>query len=213
MGRCCAGAWSPARGEGQTITSLTRSSGDFGVTWRADEYLDYGLGGGWAASLKLENQIRTQEEFDDRIGGRLGLQRAVRIGDRASVGLQAAVLAGDALEGPSCAGVGFEGRAMAGTSFAVSGREGFVNVEAGVRERAGGCGRAVAEIAAGIDLSPKWRMLGKAWVEQGDGARSAKTEASLLRTFEGFSLGLGFQAEVSGEFEEQGVVAVFRAGF
>lgn len=211
--RACAGAWSPANGEGQTIASLSRESGDFGVTWRADDYLEYGFGDGWAANLKIENQIRTEEGFDDRIGARVALQRSFRVGRRGAIGVQAALLAGEALEGPACAGVGYEARIMAGTSFALNGGNGFVNIEAGVRERDSGCSRTLGEVAGGLDLTPRWRLLGKAWIEQGDGARSAKTEATLFRNFDGFSLGLGYRTEVSGDFQEDGVVAVFQSRF
>ncbi len=207
-----AGAWAPARGEGQMIVSLAREAGDFGVAWRADDYLEYGFGGGWAANLKLENQIRTRDGFDDRFGGRIGVQRSFAVGERAAVGVQAAVIGGDALEGPMCAGTGYEARLMAGVSFPVGGREAFVNVEAGARERAN-CSRTLTEAAAGIDLTDRWRVLGKAWNEQGDGARSTKVEAALFRQFDSFSLGLGYRAEVSNAFSEDGVVAVFWTRF
>lgn len=207
-----AGAWVPERGDGQMILSLAREAGDFGVTWRADDYLEYGVGGGWALNLKLENQIRTRDGFDDRFGGRVGVQRSFMVGERMSVGVQAALLGGEALEGPVCAGTGVEARAMAGLSFPLGGRDAFVNVEAGVRER-DGCSRTLAEVAAGVDLGGDWRALGKAWSENGDRAHSTKAEIGLLRDIGRISLGLGYRAEVSGDFNEDGVVAMFWTRF
>ena len=101
---------------------------------------------------------------------------------------------------------------MAGLSFPLAGREAFVNVEAGVRER-DGCSRTLAEIAGGVELGGDWRALGKAWSEHGDRAHSAKAEIGLLRDIGRISLGLGYRAEVSGDFNEDGVVAMLWTRF
>ena len=46
-----ASAWAIAEGVTQTIATVSRETGDFGQSWRADDYAEYGLGDGWASSV------------------------------------------------------------------------------------------------------------------------------------------------------------------
>lgn len=206
-GVASAGAWSPVAGKGQQITTVSRERGDFGETWRTDDLFDLGLSRGWAASLKLEGQLRTQTGYDDRTAFGVGIKKSFALGNRGAFALQGSVLGGEALDGPECASSGFETRAAVGTSYKLGGMDGFVNVEAAQKQRGDACGRQNIEIAAGLDLTDKWRVLGKAWSERGDGAESAKIEASVFRDFGKYSVGLGYREEVSGAFKESGIVA------
>jgi hypothetical protein len=131
-----AGAWSLPQGLHQWFATVSRETGDYGQAWRADDYVELGLGDGWGLNAKVETEIRIDTTYDDRSQYRVGLQKAFALTDRASFAVQASLLAGEAMEGPECQGEGYETRAAIGTSFSLFGREGFVNAEAARRVRA-----------------------------------------------------------------------------
>jgi hypothetical protein len=208
-----AGAWTQKAGEQQWIATVSRETGDFGEAWRAEDYVETGFGGGWGANLKVEGEVSIAETYDDRTAIRAGLQKSFALGDRASFSVIGSWLGGEALDGPECTSNGYEARAALGTSYAIGGREGFVNVEAAWRARGEDCERGVVEAAAGIELAPRWNLLVKAWHEEGDGALSAKAEASLLHDFGPFAIGLGWREEISGAFDEKGWIVTGRTAF
>ncbi len=205
-GEAHAGAWTQAPGERLEISTVSRETGDFGETWSSDLHVEYGVADGWGINAKIASQFRYGLIEDDRFALSAGVQRSFALGERASFALQGSVLGAEALDGPDCQGLGYEARAALGASRQLLGREAFVNVEAARRERADGCTRVLTEVAAGIDIAPKWRSLVKVWGEQGDGARTAKVEAGLFRDFDNYSVGLGYRREISGAFNESGVV-------
>jgi hypothetical protein len=208
-----AGAWVQQSGHRQQITDVSRERGDFGETWHTSAFSDYGLGKDWGGHLKVDTQIREDQNYDDRTSFDAGLQRAFSLGQRGGViSIGASLIAGEALEGPDCRGNGYETRAAYGLSGKVAGHNGFVNIEAAYRERGSACQRNLAEGAAGIDVTPKLHVIIKAWSETGDKARSAKAEADLLYDIsKRYSAGFGYRQEVSGAFNESGfVVSVWR---
>ena len=198
-----AGAWSLASGEQSWFATISRESGDFGQAWRADDFNETGLGGGWGFNVKVESEIRIGDTYDDRSGARFGVQKAFPIGERASFSLQASLLAGESLDGPECPGGGYEARAAIGTSFSRFGREGFVNVEAGHRVRHN-CERNVLEFATGVEVAPGWNFGLKAWRDGQGVSESAKAEISTSYNFGEFAVGVGWREEISGNFNEKG---------
>lgn len=218
VGRANAGAWSPPAGVGQSITSVSKDEADFGDKWRAEDYFEYGFGAGWGLHFKAEAELATTPGVAIRLDDaqsdyRIGVQKSFAIGERAAVAVQASALAGDALDGLLCGGSGYEARALAGTSFSLLGRSGFVDVEAGYRSRGSQCERVVGEATLGFDLTDNWSVVAKTWGEEGDDVRSQKVEAELYRSFGNFRLGLGYREEVGGRFEEKGVVVMFGTRF
>ena len=207
-----AGAWAIAEGEQQWFATVSRETGDFGEAWRADDFTEYGLGGGWAVNAKIESEIRIADFYDDRSGFRLGVMKSFALTDRAACAVQASFIGGEAMAGPECTGEGYELRAALGTSFSLFGREGFVNTEAARRSR-GNCDRDVVEVATGLEFATDWNLTLKAWEERGEESRSAKAEASVIRDFGVFSVGAGWREEISGEFDEKGWVLLARATF
>jgi hypothetical protein len=201
-----AGAWTQQPGTQQAIVTISREVNDFGEVWRSDGFSEFGLEGGWAANFKFETEMRIGDFAGERSGLRAGVQKSFALGDRASLSVMGSYLGGEALDGPDCEGEGYEARAAIGTSYALGDREGFVNVETAWRSRGDFCGRNLIEAAAGIEVFPNWQVIGKAWSEKGDGARSIKAEATVLHDFGDFSLGLGWREEISGEFKEKGWV-------
>jgi hypothetical protein len=204
-----AGAWVQQPGHHQQITDVSRERGDFGETWHTSALSEYGLGKNWGGHLKVDTQIREDQNYDDRTSWDAGLQRAFNLGPQAGViSVGGSLLAGEALEGPDCRGNGYELRAAYGLSGKVAGHNGFVNVEAAVNERGSACRRNLVEGAAGLDITPKFHVIVKAWSETGDKARSAKAEADLLYDInKKYSAGLGYRQEISGAFNESGFVA------
>lgn len=204
-----AGAWSLPQGAQQWFATISRETGTFGQAWRADDFVEAGLGDGWAVTAKVEGQIRISNVYDDRTGLRVGVQKAFPLGDRASFAIQASLLTGESLDGPECVGEGYEARAAIGTSFSFLDREGYVNVEAGQRSR-GECDRSVLEFATGLEFAPEWNLELKAWRDGGGETASAKAELLVSRTFWGVGVGLGWREEMSGNFEEKGWVVAAR---
>lgn len=205
-GEAAAGAWTQLPGKRLEISSVSRETGEFGESWTSDLHIEYGVSEGWGVSAKIASQFRYGVIEDDRFTMEAGVQRSFALGDRAAFAVKGSLLGAEALDGPDCQGLGYEARTAIGSSREVMGREAFLNFELARRERADGCTRALAEIAAGIDLAPKWRTLVKAWREDGDGAETAKVEAGLFREFGKYSAGLGYRREISGNYEESGVV-------
>ncbi len=207
-----AGAWSQPPGHNQQISTVSREVSDFGEAWRTDTHTEFGFDDGWGLNLKVESETRIEDRVTTALGFRAGIQKSFAIGERASVSLQTAYLGGKSLDGLDCLGEGYEMRAAAGTSFALMGREGFVNVETAWKRRGDLCGRRVIEAAAGIEFAPGWQLIGKTWRETGTYAESTKAEASLLHDFGRFSVGLGWREEISGQFEEKGwLVSAWRS--
>jgi hypothetical protein len=207
-----AGAWSLAQGVQQWFATISREEGDFGEAWRTDDFTEIGIGDGWGFNAKFESEIRISDQYDDRSGFRLGLQKAFPIGERASFAIGASVLAGESLDGPECVGEGLEGRAAVGTSFNFGGHEGFVNVEAAHRSR-GGCERSVLEFGSGIELVPTVKLGFKAWQEGGAETGSAKAELMLGWDVADMTLGFGWREEISGNFDEKGWVLSLSGNF
>jgi hypothetical protein len=201
-----AGAWTQQPGTQQAIVTVSREVSEFSEVWRSDGYSEFGFEGGWAANFKFETETRFGDFSGKRSSFRAGVQKSFAIGDRASFSVIASYLGGEAVDGPDCIGEGYEARAALGTSYPIGDREGFINVETAWRSRGDFCGRNLVEAAAGIEVFPKWQVIGKAWSEKGDGARSTKIEANLIRDFGDFSLGLGWREEISGQYEEKGWV-------
>jgi hypothetical protein len=74
--------------------------------------------------------------------------------DRAAFSVQASFIGGESLlQLDECQGDGYEVRAAIGTSFALLGREGFVNAQAGRRSR-GDCERNLLGSQPGSSLRP-----------------------------------------------------------
>lgn len=71
-----AGAWSLPQGLHQWFATVSRETGDYGQAWRADDYVELGLGDGWGLNAKVETEIRIDTTYDDRSQYRVGLQKA-----------------------------------------------------------------------------------------------------------------------------------------
>jgi hypothetical protein len=200
-----AGAWSQKAGEWQMIAQVSRETGDFDDAWRATDQIEGGFGGGWAANLKLEGEMKVGSDVDQRQSITLGAKKAFALGDRGSFSIQASVLGGESIDGPDCQGSGYEARAAIGTSFALGGREGFVNLEGAAKSREE-CDRSLIELTTGFEVAPKLDLIVKGWSEDGSFAHSEKVETGLLYSFGNLSVGAGWREEISGEFEEKGWV-------
>ncbi len=207
-----ASAWALAEGVQQTFATVSRETGDFGQSWRADDYVELGLGDGWALNTKIETNIRINDLYDDRSGFRVGLLKAFALGERASFSVQASLLAGESLDGVECEGEGWEGRAALGTSFSLAGREGYVNLEAGRRFR-GDCERGVVELATGLEFATNWSMELKAWQDGPSSTGSAKAEIAVSHNFGPLAVGVGWREEISGNFAEKGWLLSARGQF
>lgn len=206
-----AGAWTQTDGERLEITSVSRETGDFGETWLSELYIEQGVTSRWSVIGKVATQTRFADSGrKERTAGDVGLRRSFELGSRTSLAIQAGVVVGDTLLDENCSGTGYEARLALGRSW---GKTGFVNVEAGMRSRGDACDRLLSEVSSGVNVSDDWRVLGKVMSDVGKYGHSTKAEATLFREFETFSLGLGYRGEISGKFEESGVVVALWSRF
>lgn len=201
-----AGAWSNEAGGGQQIATFSKETSDFGTGWRSDILIEGGLGGGWDLTLKTQTLLRTDFAYDERSTYEAGVRRSFPLSPNSVVAVQATVLGGESLSPFTCEGVGYEARVAYGVSGRVGDRNVYANIEGARRERGEDCRRSLLEVAVGAEVGPKVRAVAKAWTEQGDGSRSVKAEGILLYDFETYSLGLGYRREISGQFEEEGIL-------
>jgi len=204
-----AGAWSHEAGDGQQIATFSKEGGEFGTGWRTDILIEGGLGGGRDLALKTQTLLRTDFVYDERSTYEAGVRRPFAVGPNSVVAVQGSVLGGESLSPFTCEGVGFEARGAYGISGRFGDRNVYANVESAYRQRGENCRRTLLEVAVGAEIAPKWRGVAKAWAETGDGTPSAKVEGILLYDFETYSLGLGYRREVSGRFEEEGVLVSY----
>ncbi len=202
-----AGPWVQGRGQTYQSGSVSRDTGDLGRTWRQDVYLEYGASSDWTVVGKEEALWRDDAGVSDqRTGWQAGMRRQLvqRGGFVASA--EASILFGDALEGDLCEGTGAEARLSAGYGGPLGrGRNWYVSGSSAWRER-GRCNRIREEIALGADITENWIGVVKAYGEWGDGAESVKMEALIGRRIANIDMSLGYHAEVSGNFDEAGVV-------
>jgi hypothetical protein len=201
-----AGAWTQDPGKRLEISTISIERGDFGDSWGTGLLIEQGFAPGWGGHLKYDERRRTTDAIDQRGALELGVRRAFAVAPQAVLSVQGAWLGAEGLKGPQCSGSGYEFRTAAGLSGLIGKRNAYLNLEAAWRSRGALCEGRLLELAGGLDLSDRWRVLGKAWSDRSDGDASDKIEASLFRDFETFSLGLGYRQEISGEFGERGVV-------
>lgn len=201
-----AGPWAQPAREGLDISDLSYERGDFGEVWRASYWIEYGLGARWTAFGKLDSEVRPATGPDDRSGGLLGLRRTVWSAERSAAAVEAAWVFGEETLGDECTGAGYEVRASYGRSTRVAGREAFGVIEGGWRRR-GGCERALALVALGWRITDDLRLSARGWAEQGGSQTTGRAELGVQRAFGSLEVGLAWREEVSGAFEEGGVVA------
>lgn len=202
-----AGAWGQPEKTSQLRLTVSHAALDGGELWRGETLLESGIAAGFTVILKADTEEVFDRQHETRTGAHLGLQKSFALGDRAAASLTASYLTGDSLEGPFCQGNGFEARGAVGTSFRFLGREAYVNAEAGWRTREDpDCERTLGELAFGMHLTDTWTATVKTWAETGDEGRSTKFEALLSHDFGPVSAGLGWRQEISGAFEEKGLI-------
>lgn len=86
-----AGAWAMAEGVQQWFAAVSHETGDLGEAWRADDFIEFGLGENWAINAKIESEIRISDIYDDRTGFQVGVLKAFALTDRASFAVQASL--------------------------------------------------------------------------------------------------------------------------
>lgn len=201
-----AGAWTQPDGETLEISSVSRERGGFGETWRTDLYLEHGLSPRWSGHLKVEGQIRIEDDVDDRTAVEFGVRRRLWSADNAAVSVQMTALLAEELDGEECAGAGGEARLAAGYSRGLGAGSLFLNAETAWRRRSAGCDRALAEITAGYAPVKRVSLQLKAWVEDGPFEATGKAEALAFWSFDDLSVGAGYRRSVLGPLDEEGVV-------
>lgn len=196
-----AGAWVHGDEKGYSSSGFQRDAGEYGDAWRADTYIERGVGENWAVVAKAETLWRDADSGEDRLAGQVAVRRSLFGGGGFVASGQFGVLLGESLEAPLCEGTGTDSRMLAGWSGPVGGKKVWISAETGFRNQ-GGCGRWKTDLALGIDLDDLWKLEAKAFHQSGDGPRSLKLETGLARKFDDQFIGLSYRREVGGAYEE-----------
>lgn len=174
---------------------------------RADMYAEIGVTDSWTATLKLEHVDYAANDSFDSSAWRTTLRRQVfrRAGFVGSI--EAGVLEGAAIGGRrGCDRLGAEGRIGLGWSGELRGTDTFTFIEAATRQHEA-CYRNRLELGLGQRATERIWLVTQLWSERGDeDAISDKSQIDLVWRGDGFDFTISYREELSGAFEETGVV-------
>lgn len=210
-----AGPWVRASGEGYGRAAVAgeRVSGLDAV--RYDGYGEYGLNDQWTLTLKAE-QVRFQgnEDFTSE-GFRATARRGLYQRGAIKVAVEIGAIHGAAIGGVrGCDRLGGEARLSTGMSGSWSGTDWYIFADAATRLHAEGCWRDRVEFGGAQEIAPNIFLTNQFWFERGsENARSDKVETGLLWRRGEIDLSMAWREELSGRFEESGLVVALASRF
>lgn len=181
---------------------------------RADIYAEIGASDDWTATLKLEHVDYAPNDNFDSSAWRATLRRQVfrRAGFVGSI--EAGVLEGAAIGGRrGCDLLGVEGRVGLGWSGELRGTDTFTFFEAATRQHEA-CYRTRWEFGISQRATERIWLVTQFWSERGDqDAISDKSQTDLVWRGDEFDFTVSYREELSGAFEETGVVLSLAARY
>lgn len=182
---------------------------------RSDLYGELGLGWGLALTAKAEQVIFPDARDFDAEGYRITLRRRIWSRDTLHIALEGGAVYGAAIGGVrGCDTLGGEARLSSGASGQWYGSEWYLFADAAARVHAEGCWRERFEFGGGQELARNLFFTNQVWIEGGsETSRSVKIETGLLYRFSRADISLAWREEVSGRFEEIGIVVALAARF
>jgi len=203
-----AGPWVRAKGEGygRGAVAAERVSGLDAV--RYDGYGEFGLSDQWTLTMKAEQvRFRGNEDFNAQ-GLRTTLRRSLYKRGPIRVAVEAGAVYGAAMGGVrGCDTIGAEARVSSGMSGNWAGTNWYVFADAATRLHGEGCWRDRLEIGGAQEIAPNIYLTNQFWFERGsEEARSDKIETGILWRIGKTDLSLAWREELSGRFDEQGIV-------
>ena len=216
-GDAAAAAWGQNPGEWYVRAAFAAEDVEGLSATRYDAYAKFGIAPKWTATAKAEIvRFQDQSPFNAE-GYRATIRREIFKRERMVVALEGGAVYGGAFGGApdGCDGLGAEARVGAGFSGGwEKGRDWFAFADVAARRYDTGCARTRYEFGYGARLSGRLHTVTQLWLERGgDNARSDKIENALVYKFDTFEVSLAWREEISGRFEESGVVLALSSHF
>lgn len=210
-----AGPWVQERGNGFGRLAVSSERVEGLDAWRYDSYGEYGLTSNWTITAKAET-IRFVGNSDfDADGARISLRRTLWQQKSLRIAAEVGAVHGAAIGGVrGCDQLGGEARLSAGASGRWDGADWFIFADAATRIHAEGCWRDRIEIGAGREIAHNVFLTNQIWLERGsEESRSDKIETGLLYRARQYDISLAYRQEISGRFEEDGIVIALARRF
>ena len=210
-----AGPWVRAGGQGYGRAAVAAENVSGLDAVRYDGYGEYGLNDSWTLTVKAE-QVRFSGNRDFNAEGfRATLRRNLFRRDALIVSAEIGAVHGAAIGGvKGCDQLGGEARLSSGMSGSWSGTDWYVFADAATRLHAEGCWRDRLEIGGAQEIAPNLFLTNQFWFERGsESARSDKIETGLLWRIDALDLSVAWREELSGRFDESGLVIAIARRF
>ena len=210
-----AGPWVQPDGEGYGRFALSAERVEGLDAYRYDGYAEYGLTSKWTLTAKAEAiEFADASDFNAE-GARLSLRRSLWQNDTLRVAAEVGAVHGAAIGGVrGCNRLGGEARISAGASGRWDGKDWFMFADVATRLHGEGCWRDRIEIGAGREISHNLFFTNQIWLERGsESSRSDKIETGFLYRMDQLDLSVAYRQEISGRFEEDGIVLAIARRF
>lgn len=177
---------------------------------RYDAYAEYGFADSWTVTAKAETVLFENNEDFNAEGFRATVRKELHRGDRFVVSVEAGILDGAAFGGApdGCDTTGAEARVGAGWSGGFEDdREWFAFADLARSAHEGGCERDRLELGYGSRVVGDVYVVNQLWLERGSGnARSDKLETAIVWRAGFADVSVACREELSGRFDETGIV-------
>lgn len=204
----CAGPWVQEGGAvyGRVAVASERVEGL--DAWRFDGYGEYGLTDRWTLTAKAEAIQFTDASDFDSDGARVSLKRTLWQRNTFTLTAEAGAVYGAAIGGVrGCDTLGGEARLSAGVSGRWDGSDWYMFGDVATRAHGEGCWRDRLELGAGREIAHNLFLTNQIWIERGsEESRSDKLETGFLYRTRWADVSFAYRQEVSGRFDEDGIV-------
>ncbi|MCI4645672.1 MAG: hypothetical protein MRY64_12905 [Hyphomonadaceae bacterium] len=215
QGTAVAGPWVFDSGEGYGRVAVSVEDVEGLSARRYDVYSEIGLTRSWTLTAKAERvQFPDAEDFNAE-GYRATLRRALWSRETVHVSVEGGAVYGAAIGGVrGCDELGTEFRLTSGASGRWSGAHWYTFADIATRLHGEQCWRDRVEIGAGREIARNVYFTNQIWLERGsENARSTKIETGVLYRMNKLDFSLAVREELSGRFDETGVVVALARRF
>ena len=216
-GSAVAAPWGQTPGEAYARLAVSAETVEGLDATRVDFYGKYGIAPKWTATAKAERiQFNGNSDFNAE-GYRATIRRELLKTDHLVIAIEGGALYGGAFGGApdGCDELGGEARIGAGVSGGwKTGRNWFAFADVAAREYESGCARQRVELGYGSKVAGRLHVVTQVWLERGsDDARSDKIENALVWKADIAEFSLAWREEISGRFDETGIVVAVSRHF
>ncbi len=208
--KASAAPWGQQKGETYARVAYAAEDVEGLSAHRYDAYAEHGFADSWTVTAKAETVRFVDSEDFNAEGFRATVRKELYRGDRFVVSVEGGVLNGAAFGGApdGCDTTGAEARVGAGWSGGFDeDREWFAFADLARRAHEGGCERDRLELGYGSRVVGDVYVVNQLWLERGsEDARSDKIETAIVWRAGFADVSLAYREELSGRFDETGIV-------